>query len=195
MDIILGVTTKDGVVLATSKAAVRGISVLKATDDKTMALNDHSLMAFTGEAGDTLHFAEYLQANIKLYGIRHGIEMSSNAVASFARNELAGALRSRKPFQVNMLIGSYDTKKDKPVLNWIDYLAAKSELPYAAHGYAAFYVMSLLDRHFKPNMSEEEVLKLVQQCVDELRRRMPIDFKGVQIKIVDKNGVRQGDDM
>jgi 20S proteasome subunit beta 4 len=195
MDIILGVTTKDSVILATSKSAVRGISVLKATDDKTMDLNDHSLLAFTGEAGDTLHFAEFLQANIKLYGIRHGIDMSGNAVSSFARNELAKALRSRKPFQVNLLIGSYDQKTDKPTLNWIDYLAAKAQLPYAAHGYAAFYVSSLLDRHYKPGMSEEDALDLIRACVKELRTRMPIDFKGVQIKIVDRNGIRQGDDM
>ncbi len=58
MDVLLGITLKDGALIATSKAAVRGISILKATDDKTRALNDHSLMAFTGEAGDTGMFLE-----------------------------------------------------------------------------------------------------------------------------------------
>lgn len=42
-----------------------------------------------------VQFAEYLQANVQLYGMRHGTEMSSTAVASFTRNELASALRSR----------------------------------------------------------------------------------------------------
>lgn len=56
MDIILGITTGDHVILATSKAAMRGISVLKTDDDKTRKLNDHSLIAFSGEAGDTGKF-------------------------------------------------------------------------------------------------------------------------------------------
>lgn len=195
MDIVLGITTKDSVIIGTSKAAVRGISVLKANDDKTRALNDHSLIAFTGEAGDTVQFAEYLLANIQLYGVRNGTEMSPTAVSSFTRNQLAQALRSRKPYQVNVLIGSYDTKKNKPVLNWIDYLAANVELPYAAHGYAQYYVMSLMDRHFKFGMTEEEGIYLLQRCVKELRLRMPIEFKGIQVKIIDKNGIRLSDDL
>jgi 20S proteasome alpha/beta subunit len=32
---------------------MRGATILKAADDKTRALNKHTLMAFSGEAGDT----------------------------------------------------------------------------------------------------------------------------------------------
>lgn len=53
MDILLAITTAEEVIVATSKAAMRGISVLKTDDDKTRKLNDHSLIAFSGEAGDT----------------------------------------------------------------------------------------------------------------------------------------------
>lgn len=195
MEVVLGITTKDSVLIGTSKAFVRGVSVLNATDDKTVQLNPHSLMAFTGEAGDTVNFAQHIQANVKLYGMRYGVDLSGKAVASFTRNELAGALRSRKPYQVNLLIASYDQKTNKPTLNWIDYLAANVELPYAAHGYAAFYIMSLLDRHHRPGMSEEDGLELMKQCVAELRLRLPIEFKGIQVKAVDKDGVRSLDDM
>lgn len=53
MDIILGIKVQDSVIIATSKAATRGISVLQANDDKTRALSKHSLIAYTGESGDT----------------------------------------------------------------------------------------------------------------------------------------------
>ena len=39
--------------MAASKAAMRGATILKASDDKTKELNKHTLMAFSGEAGDT----------------------------------------------------------------------------------------------------------------------------------------------
>lgn len=32
---------------------MRGVTILKASDDKTRQLNKHTLMAFNGEAGDT----------------------------------------------------------------------------------------------------------------------------------------------
>jgi 20S proteasome subunit beta 4 len=49
----LGIAGKDFVILAASKAAMRGPTVLKAEDDKTRQLNKHTLMAFSGESGDT----------------------------------------------------------------------------------------------------------------------------------------------
>lgn len=52
-EVLLGITGKDFTIIAASKAAVRGATILKASDDKTRELNKHSLMAFSGEAGDT----------------------------------------------------------------------------------------------------------------------------------------------
>jgi 20S proteasome alpha/beta subunit len=53
MEVLLGITGKDFTIIAASKAAMRGPTVLKATDDKTRSLNQHNLMAYSGEAGDT----------------------------------------------------------------------------------------------------------------------------------------------
>jgi 20S proteasome subunit beta 4 len=52
-EVLLGITGKDFTLIAASKAAMRGATVLKAADDKTRELNKHTLMAFSGEAGDT----------------------------------------------------------------------------------------------------------------------------------------------
>ena len=32
--------------------------------------------------------------------------------------------------------------------------------------------------------------KILELCVDELKRRMPIDFKGMTVKAVTKDGIR-----
>ena len=53
MEVLLGITGKDFTIVASSKAAMRGVTILKATDDKTRDLNKHNLMAYSGEAGDT----------------------------------------------------------------------------------------------------------------------------------------------
>lgn len=192
MDIILGIRLKDATLLATSKAFTRGISVLKATDNKTIDLNTHNTMAFTGESGDTIQFSEYIKGNVQLFGLREGYDMESPEIASFVRHELATSIRSRKPYQVQVLVAG--VKDDgEGFLSMIDYLGTRCDLPYAAHGYAAFYTMSLLDHHYKDDISLDTGLRLLKLCEEELNKRMPIDFKGLNVKIVDKEGIREID--
>lgn len=136
MEVLLGITGKDFVIVAASKAAMRGASILKSNDDKTRPLNKHNLLAFSGEAGDTIQFTEYIQANIALYSMRNETDLGPSAVASFIRSELAKSLRSRKPYNVNLLLGGVDPISREPSLYWLDYLASSAKLPYAAHGYA-----------------------------------------------------------
>lgn len=189
MDIVLGIRLKDATIIATSKAFTRGISIIKANDDKTLDLNEHNVMASTGESGDTTQFAEYIKGNVQLFGLREGYEMQSAEIASFVRHTLATSLRSRKPYQVQTLVAGVQSSGEG-FLSMIDYLGTRCDLPYAAHGYAAFYTMSLLDRHYRDDISYEEGLKLVKLCEEELARRMPMDFKGLNVKVVTKDGIK-----
>ena len=136
MEVLLGITGKDYILIAASKAAMRGATILKSSDDKTRPLNRHNLLAFSGEAGDTIQFTEYIQANIALYSMRNETDLGPSAVASFIRGELAKSLRSRKPYNVNLLLGGVDPITREPSLYWLDYLASSAKVPYAAHGYA-----------------------------------------------------------
>ncbi|KAL2109443.1 hypothetical protein VUR80DRAFT_2462 [Thermomyces stellatus] len=169
---------------------MRGPTILKATDDKTRQLNKNTLMAYSGEAGDTVQFAEYIQANAQLYSMRNETDLSPSAVASFVRGELASSLRSRKPYFVNLLLGGVDPITNKPSLYWIDYLASMAPVPYAAHGYAQYYCLSILDKHHHPDITLGQGIKILNMCTDELKRRLPIDFKGMTVKAVTKDGIR-----
>jgi 20S proteasome alpha/beta subunit len=138
-EVLLGITGRDFTIIAASRAAMRGATILKTSDDKTLTLSPHTLLAYSGEAGDTTNFAEFISANIALYSMRNeGVELGPAAVASFIRGELARSLRSRKPYNVNLLLGGVDPISREPGLWWIDYLASSARVPYAAHGYAQY---------------------------------------------------------
>ena len=70
--------------------------------------------------------------------MRNGVDLAPSALANFVRQELASSLRSRKPYNVNLLLGGVDPITGKPSLYWLDYLASLAPLPYAAHGYAQY---------------------------------------------------------
>ncbi|KAF4594979.1 proteasome subunit beta type-2 [Ophiocordyceps camponoti-floridani] len=189
MEVLLGITGKDFTLIAASKAATRGATILKASDDKTRVLNKRTLLAYSGEAGDTVQFAEYIQRNAQLYSMRNETELSPSGLTHFVRGELASSLRSRRPYYVNLLIGGVDPISGKPSLYWLDYLASLAELPYAAHGYAQYYCLSILDKHHHPDITLPQGLKILNMCVDELKRRMPVDFKGMVVKAIKVDGI------
>jgi 20S proteasome subunit beta 4 len=64
-------------------------------------------------------------------------------------------------------------------------------VPYAAHGYGSFFVLSTLDRHYQRDLSVEEALELVRKCVHELQTRFLVNQPRFCVKIVDKDGVRE----
>merc|ERR1711936_435965 len=134
----------------------RSIMVMKSDQDKFCQLSDNLVMAVSGESGDTNQFAEYIQKNIQLYKMRNGYELSPSAAANFTRRNLADYLRSRTPYQVNLLIAGFDTETGKPELYFMDYLASMIKAPYAAHGYGGFFTTSIMDRHYRSNMNKEE---------------------------------------
>lgn len=52
-----------------------------------------------------------------------------------------------------------------------------------------YYCLSILDKHHHPDINFEEGMKILRMCTDELQRRLPIDFKGMTVKVVKKDGI------
>lgn len=45
-------------------------------------------------------------------------------------------------------MAGYDEKQG-PALFYLDYLASLSEVPFAAHGYGAYFTLSIMDRYYR----------------------------------------------
>ncbi|KAJ1726459.1 Proteasome subunit beta type-4 [Coemansia biformis] len=191
MDAQFAIAGKDFAISVTDKTAASSIVKLKHNEDKTYALTPQTLMSVSGEPGDTSNFSEYIQGNVRLYGIRNMQELTPSETANFIRGELAGALRSRRPYQVNILVIGYDGKGGEGSVYWIDYLAGMAKVPYAAHGYCAYFVYSVLDREYSPDITLEQGLDLIKQCFVALKMRFLIQFSDYTVKVVDKNGLRE----
>jgi 20S proteasome subunit beta 4 len=170
MEVQIALTGKDYAIIAADMNSSRSIVKMKTDEDKVKILSPHLLMSYSGEPGasislllycfsqetlgDTVHFAEYIERNLRLHAIRqdnhHALRPSS--AASWIRRTLAESIRSRKPYAVNLLVGGYDTATNTPHLYWIDYLGTLIEVPFAAQGYGSYFVLSLFDRCATPSL-------------------------------------------
>jgi len=58
------------------------------------------------------------------------------------------------------------------------------------HCFHRYYCLSILDKHHHPDINLGQGIKLLTMCTDELKRRLPIDFKGMTVKAMTKDGIR-----
>lgn len=56
-------------------------------------------------------------------------------------------------------------------------------MPFAAHGYASNFVLSLFDRYYKPNLNLEDGLRLADLCIAEIHTRFLIAQPNFVIKV------------
>jgi len=150
------------------------------------------MMAVGGEPGDTQQFAEFIEKNMKLYRFRNGFDMTPSAAAHYIQRNLADYLRSRTPYQVNLIITGVDITQDppRPEVYYLDYLGTMAKVPYGIHGYSAFFATSILDRHHRLDMSVEDGVELLRKCINEIQKRLLLNLPQFKVCLVDKNGIR-----
>jgi len=190
MECSFALVGKDYVLIASDTNAARSIVKMKSDEDKTKILSPHLVMAYSGEPGDTVQFAEYVERNLRLQHIRNIHELRPSSSAAWIRRSLADSLRSRHPYSVNLLLGGYDVAAETPKLYWIDYLGTLADVPFAAHGYGSYFALSLLDRYHDPEASLEDGLATLKRCISEVQKRLVISLPSFRARVVDKEGVR-----
>ncbi|KAH8833706.1 20S proteasome subunit [Flagelloscypha sp. PMI_526] len=191
METSFALTGKGYVLIAADTTAARSIVKMKTDEDKIKTLSPHLLMTYSGEPGDTVQFAEFIERNIRLFQIRNHYALTPSAASSWIRRSLAQSLRSRNPYSVNLLVGGYDISTYTPHLYWIDYLGTLAEVPFAAHGYGSYFALSLLDRYHNPEGTLEEGIEALKRCIDEVAKRLVVNPGKYKVKVVDKDGVRE----
>jgi len=189
MDSLIGIVGADYVIVAADKTQARSILILTTDLDKILPLDSHKVFAMSGDQGDRTQFCQFIQKNMDLYKFRTGRALTTDAAANFTRTELSQSLR-RHMYLANLLLGGYD-EKIGPSLFYIDYLASMHKMPFASHGYASYFVLSILDKNYRPGMNLEQGMELLRLCVKEVKTRFLINAPNYSVKVVDKDGVRE----
>eukprot|EP01088_Endostelium_zonatum_P010543 TRINITY_DN24040_c0_g1_i1.p1 TRINITY_DN24040_c0_g1~~TRINITY_DN24040_c0_g1_i1.p1 ORF type:complete len:233 (-),score=66.82 TRINITY_DN24040_c0_g1_i1:45-743(-) len=188
MDSIIGLTGKDFVLIAADTSSLRSIVKLSNADDKILPIDTTKLLAASGPIADRHQFTEYIEKNITLRKFRSSLSLTTHATANYIRSELAYALRSA-PYQTNLLLGGVD-EDGTVAMYWMDYLASMTKVEFGAHGYASYFVMSIMDKYYQKGMTEEQGVEVLRKCVEELRIRFIVNLDSWIVKIVTKDGIR-----
>jgi len=180
---IAGVIYKDGIVMGADSRATAGNIVADKHCMKVHKLTDSIYACGAGTAADLDQVCLMLSANLRLY------EMNNKCKADI----LMAVRRSRQHLFRHMgyicaylLIGGVDSTGAH--LYSVHAHGSSATRPYAAEGSGSYSAMSVLERDYKPNMTENEATELLQRVIESGMHADNASGNSLNLIIIQTNG-------
>ncbi|KAI4985440.1 hypothetical protein ZWY2020_018070 [Hordeum vulgare] len=177
MDSVFGVVGSGFAVVAAGTSAAGRSFVFRNTDhDRVTRLGTNLLLGVSGVPGDCLRLRDEVRASASK--IR-----STAAAADIVREAVIGCAQS-----ANAMIAGYDSAEG-PTMYAVGGTAPPERVGhYGTAGCGAGLCTTVMENHYRPGMTVNEVVALVDRCIKEVRR---LGLASFVIMIVDKDGARE----
>ncbi len=189
----VGIVCKDGVVMAGDRKATLGGQIVASKNAaKVHKINDYIIMSITGNASDAQMALRIIAAQLKLKELRDKKRPTIKESASFISSYYYQAIR--QPAVIPAVVGSlvagfnedettelYSVMPDGSIERIKDYDAnVSSGMPY---------ILGLLERQYKKDLSIEEATKLAIECIKSSSERDTASGYGVDVFTITKQGI------
>ncbi|MFZ8788123.1 MAG: proteasome subunit beta [Acidilobaceae archaeon] len=185
---VVGLKSRDGVVMATDRRLSYGNIVLSRAAKKIFVVDERAAVAFAGLYGDVSGLVRFLQADISAYKL---IANAPVTIRSIARR-LSVLMYSYKwfPFFVETLVGGVESD-GTPRLHVLDPLGSILEEDYTAVGSGATIAFGFLENNYSSNVTVEEAEKIALSAVRTAIGRDIGSGDGIDIVTITRNGARE----
>jgi len=191
---ILGIVCKDGVVMAADRQATAGNIVMSKTERKVFPINDYLIMSGTGMMSDIQRVPKILAAELKLKELRSKSRPSVKQAASLLSNMSYSGIRqpSMIPQQAGFLLGGYN-ENGTVELYTIEPAGSviKVEEYDANFGSGMPYVLGLLERQYKKDMTIKEGIELAKEAIKSSMQRDLGSGFGIDVFTITKEGIKK----
>jgi proteasome beta subunit len=186
----VGITCKDGVVIATEHRATMGTLIAHKKTQKLFKIDDNIGLTVAGLVGDAQTLARYLKAEAELYRLKRGANMPIRAAATMLANILNG--RSYYPYWVQLIVAGVDD--DGYHVYSLD--AAGGSIPddYVTTGSGSPYVYGILEDYYKPDMSMNDAIDLAIRGISVAMKRDSASGNGISVASITKKEFKELDD-
>ena len=173
----IGLTCKDGVVIATEHRATMGTLIAHKKTKKLFKIDDSIGLTVAGLVGDAQTLARLLTAEAELYRLKRGYNMPIKAAATLMANVLNG--RSFYPYWVQLIVAGVDD--DGEHVYSLD--AAGGSIPddYITTGSGSPYVYGVLEDHYVKDLSLSDGIDLAIRALTAAMKRDAASGNGIDI--------------
>lgn len=186
----VGITCKDGVVIATEHRATMGTLIAHKKTQKLFKIDDNIGMTVAGLVGDAQTLARYCKAEAELYRLKRGSNMPIKSAATMLANILNG--RSYYPYWVQLIVAGVDD--DGYHVYSLD--AAGGSIPddYVTTGSGSPYVYGILEDYYKEGMSISDGIDLAIRGLSAAMKRDSASGNGISVAAITKKEFKELDE-
>jgi proteasome beta subunit len=181
----VGITCKDGVVLATDTRATAGHLISHKDTQKLFKITEYMGLTIAGLVGDAQALARTLASEVSLYEMKHdGRKMSIKAAAT----SMSGLLNSRKfaPYEVALLVGGWD--EQGPHVYSLDEAGGCMPDKWTTTGSGSPFVFGVLEDHYRDGLSASDAIDLAIRSLNASTHRDSASGNGFLIALINAKG-------
>jgi len=183
----VGIKCKDGVVLGNDRRATWGYTVTNKTTQKLFKITNNVGMAAYGLIGDFQFVSRVLKAQAALYELDANDKIGTKSIAKMVSNMLYS--RKMAPLYTNLIIAGVD--KEGPQVYTLDALGSLIPEEFGATGTGMLLSMGILEADYKPDMSIEDGVKLVEKAIRNSIKRDAMSGNGIDLLIITIDGAEE----
>jgi proteasome beta subunit len=181
----IGVTFKDGVILASEKRVSYGYLIVSKTGKKVFKITDHVGAACAGLVSDMQVLIREVSAYGNLFRLDVGRSISVRSAAKLMSNLLFN--RRLAPLITQTIVGGVD--EEGPSLYSLDPLGSVLPDKFTVVGSGTEIAMGVVEEGYKDNMNAEEARELVVRAMKSAVSRDIMSGDGVDFLIITKDGI------
>jgi len=180
----IGISTENGVVIATDKrASLGGRFVSNKNVQKVEQIHPTAALTLVGSVGGAQSFIRTLRAETNLYEARRGTEMSMQALST-----LAGNLARGGPFlRITPILGGVDETGSH--VYSLDPTGSVLEDDYTVTGSGLTVAYGTLEDRYEPDLSIEEARQAAAAGIEAAAERDTGSGNGIFVAAVTEEGV------
>jgi proteasome beta subunit len=179
----VGLSTEDGVVMATDMRASAGRMVSSKDVQKVEQIHPRGALTIAGSVSAAQSLIRALRSETSLYEARRGKDMSMEALSTLTSN----FLRSGGFFIVSPLLGGVD--EDGSHVYSLDPLGGMMEEEYAVSGSGSQYALGVLEQEYDAGLSVDEARSVAAHAIQSAVERDLASGNGINVAVVTEDGV------
>jgi proteasome beta subunit len=183
----VGISCKDGVVLASEKRISYGFTIMSKAGKKVFLINGRIGIAFAGLISDAQAILRRLSAEVRLYELDYHTKMTVKSAAKLLSNILYSQ-RSYPAF-AETIVGGVDQEGHRLFI--LDQLGSLIEDKFAALGTGGALAISVIEQEYKDEMTVKEGKDLAVKAVRAAISRDVASGDGIDVVVISKEGAKE----
>lgn len=179
MTTIVGIKTKEGVVLGSDKRASKGFFIGSKIVQKIAKIDDTLAVAIAGQLSDAEYIIKVAKAERRLMELRRGFQLSVRESTRLIANIAYSGLRNYQPYYVELLVAGVDT--DGSHVYAADMSGAITEEEFASSGSGSPMAYGVLESLYNKEVTNEQAREIAKKAVSAAMERDPGSGNGIDL--------------